>query len=199
MLYDLGVWNVGYYRRIGAVLFILAFLSVGIWYVAKGVSRNTSKGTATVQVKDIADLQNNADFLEEKAKANSLESRMQLLEKALAPKTPDEAVQKWAEGVKTRNGALQFAMFSPEVKEKEMSSFAKLGGWITGQSSPWVEGYDISKGIQKAQDSFQFIVKFSMSTSDGKSLEINNVKVQRNKDNWYIIEIQDEDGRVLTP
>ena len=57
-------------------------------------------------------------WLEEKAKASSTESRVELLEKALAAKTPDEAVQKWAEGVKTRNGVLQFAMFSPEVKER---------------------------------------------------------------------------------
>lgn len=195
----LGVWNVGNYRRIGAVLFILVFLSVGIWYVAKGVSGNISKETANVQEKDVAALQDNAVFLEEKAKASNLEFRVKLLEKALAPKTPDEAVQKWAEGVKTRNGALQFAMFSPEVKEKELSSFEKLGGWITGQSSPWVESYDISKGIPKAQDSFQFVVKLSMVTSAGKNLEINNVIVQRDKDIWYVSEIQNEDGRALIP
>lgn len=75
----LGVWNVGYYRRIGAVLFILAFLSVGIWYVAKGVSGNISKETANVQEKDVTALQDNAVFLEERAKASNLEFRVKLL------------------------------------------------------------------------------------------------------------------------
>lgn len=90
-------------------------------------------------------------------------------------------------------------MFSPELKEKELSSFEKLGGWITGQSSPWVESYEISKGTPKAQDSVQFVVKLSMVTSAGKSLEINNVIVQRDKDIWYVSEIQNEDGRALIP
>ena len=113
--------------------------------------------------------------------------------------TSDETVQKWAEGVRTRNGALQFAMFSPKVKEKELSSFEKLGGWITGVSSPWAESYEISKGIPKTQDSFEFQVKFSMATSDGKGFMINNVLVQRNNKNWYISEIRAEDGRILIP
>lgn len=187
------------YRRIVAVLFLLVFLSAGIWYVAKGVSGNISKETTNGQEMNVADHQDNAAFLEEKAKASNLKFRVKLLEEALAPKTPEQAVQRWAEGVKTRNGALQFAMFSPEVKEKELSSFEKLGGWITGQSSPWVEGYEISEEISKDQDSFKFEVKFSMATSAGKSLEINNVIVQNDKDIWYISEIQNEDGRTLIP
>jgi len=138
-------------------------------------------------------------LLDERAKTSGFESRIDLLEKALAPMTSEVAVQKWAEGVKTRNGALQFAMFSPEVKGKELSSFEKLGGWLTGVSSPWVESYEISKGIPKTQDSFEFQVKFSIATSDGKGLMINNVVVQLNNKNWYISEIRAEDGHVLIP
>lgn len=66
-------------------------------------------------------------------------------------------------------------------------------------SSPWVESYEISKGIPKTQDSFEFQVKFLMATSDGKGSMINIVLVQRNKENWYISEIRTEDGLVLIP
>lgn len=51
----------------------------------------------------------------EKQESTSLERRLELLERAVAAQTPDQAVETWAKGVKTRNGALQFAMFSPEL------------------------------------------------------------------------------------
>jgi len=48
--------------------------------------------------------------------SNSLSRQITLLQKALAPTTPGEAVEKWAKGVKERNGALQYAVLSPELK-----------------------------------------------------------------------------------
>ena len=162
------------------------------------LNNDQTSGQITLQ-NGIVSSPDKSILLDESAKTSGFESRIDLLEKALAPMTSDETVQKWAEGVRTRNGALQFAMFSPKVKEKELSSFEKLGGWITGVSSPWAESYEISKGIPKTQDSFEFQVKFSMATSDGKGFMINNVLVQRNNKNWYISEIRAEDGRILIP
>jgi len=217
-LLQAGLWGVGIVgncRRNGAVLLILVLLTGGIWYVTKGSTGNITQKPSTAREKDVPQISENATqrdsirnetassdnaaFLEEKAKASSLKFRVELLEKALAPKASAEAVEKWAEGVKTRNGALQFAMFSPGLKEQMLSSFEKLGGWVTGQSSPWVESYEISKGIPKTQDSFEFQVKFLMATSDGKGSMTNIVLVQRNKENWYISEIRTEDGHVLIP
>ncbi len=44
--------------------------------------------------------------------------RIELLEKVLVPQTATEAALTWAKGVKTRNGALQFAVLSPELRGK---------------------------------------------------------------------------------
>ncbi|MGI6327455.1 MAG: stalk domain-containing protein, partial [Dethiobacteria bacterium] len=65
-------------------------------------------------------------------------TRISLLESALAPKDPDAAVKTWAEGVKTRNGALQYAVMAPELKEESYSDFVKMN-WSTGTSSPWIK------------------------------------------------------------
>jgi len=45
------------------------------------------------------------------------EQRIGLLEEALSPATPRDAVEKWAKGVMARNGALQYAVLSPELRE----------------------------------------------------------------------------------
>ena len=46
----------------------------------------------------------------------SLERQVQLLQMALEPRSPREAAERWAEGVKTRNGALQYAVLAPELR-----------------------------------------------------------------------------------
>jgi hypothetical protein len=47
-------------------------------------------------------------------KTSSLERHIRLLEEAISPSTPREAVEKWAE---TRNWALQYAVIYPELRE----------------------------------------------------------------------------------
>lgn len=47
-------------------------------------------------------------------KTSSLERHIRLLEEAISPSTPREAVEKWAE---TRNWALQYAVIYPELGE----------------------------------------------------------------------------------
>lgn len=74
--------------------------------------------------------------------SNDLERRLELLEKALAPATPRAAVEEWARGVQTRNGALQYALLSPELRQQKYADFVSLE-WVTGASSPWVEKYGV--------------------------------------------------------
>ena len=62
------------------------------------------------------DEENNSVFIDGREQ-ESLKTKVGLLEKALAPKSPLAAVEAWAEGVKTRNGAWQYAVLSPELRE----------------------------------------------------------------------------------
>ncbi|MFY9203499.1 MAG: hypothetical protein WAO96_07710 [Limnochordia bacterium] len=72
----------------------------------------------------------------------SMRRQVDLLQRAFAPKTPQEAVEKWAAAVKARNGAAQFAVLSPRLRQNLQSEFEALM-WVTGTSSPWVDHYAI--------------------------------------------------------
>lgn len=51
----------------------------------------------------------------------SLQRQIKLLQEAAAPATPREAVEQWAKGLRERNGALQYAVLSPELKEQSLA------------------------------------------------------------------------------
>jgi hypothetical protein len=82
--------------------------------------------------------------------------------------TPDEAALLWSKGVKERNGALQYAVMSDELKALYKEHLdANYPSWVTGFSSPWVEKFDIieSKRISKAEH--EVTMQFSLATSAG--------------------------------
>lgn len=55
---------------------------------------------------------------------------------------PNKAVELWILGVENRSGAVQFAMLSSSLKQKSRAQYEKRG-WGTGQSSPWVDNFQI--------------------------------------------------------
>lgn len=97
---------------------------------------------------------------------DSLQQQVMLLQTVLAPKTPQEAVETWARGVKERNGALQYAVLSPELKQQKLSSYEGCR-WVTGTSSPWVDRFEISKETQTGEGVWEYEVKFEYATSTG--------------------------------
>ena len=94
---------------------------------------------------------------------DSLLQQVRLLQSALTAKTPEQAVEMWAEGVKTRNGALQYAILSKHLKELRHESFEAVN-WVTGTSSPWLERYKISKPVENSDGSRTFRVQFDYRT-----------------------------------
>lgn len=96
----------------------------------------------------------------------NFERRVDLLESALLPKTPEEAADAWARGVKSRNGALQYAVMSPDLQKNDLSDYENLN-WVTGTSSPWVDNYEILRKEKQADDSYVFEIKFNMMSSTG--------------------------------
>jgi hypothetical protein len=64
------------------------------------VARDDETNTVAIDLKDI----------------EAQKSQILLLEQALVPKDPFTAVKTWAEGVKMRNGAVQYAVMSPKLK-----------------------------------------------------------------------------------
>ncbi len=93
----------------------------------------------------------------------SAKMRLEMLEAALAPESAAEAARAWAEAVRTRNGAAQYALMSPALK----STTTPPPMWVTGVSSPWVGGYTILSRPSSSPDLASYLVRFSMWTSTG--------------------------------
>lgn len=135
---------------------------------------------------------NNAVYIESKAdvnddsKADACDMRIQLLEQALAPKDALSAAESWAEGVKTRNGALEFAVMSPELREEKYTYFSDLN-WVTGTSSPWIESYEITEVTNINDEIFRYEVIFNYTDSTGYEFsERKFITVKKFEDNWFV-------------
>lgn len=120
-------------------------------------------------------------------------SRINLLEQALTAKDPFTAVKTWAEGVKTRNGALQYAIMSPELKEETYDNFVQLN-WTTGTSSPWVKSYEISEKYRVNNETYRYEVKFIYTDSTSSTFSTRKyINVSIYEDNWLVSSIENID------
>jgi len=136
---------------------------------------------------------NSEQALEAAKRENELlEQQIYMLEKAVQASTPEQAIETWARAVKTRNGALQYAMIHPD-KRKSLLKEMQERNWVTGVSSPWLERYKISKGTKQKDGSVLFSVQFDYRTSDDvnkkiawKDIEAFPVKVVKKEGNWYV-------------
>jgi hypothetical protein len=104
----------------------------------------------------------NAVYVE--SESGSSNTRIRLLEEALAPKDALSAARTWAEGVKMRNGALQFAVMSPDLREEKYSHFVELD-WVTGTSSPWIKDYTIKEISRSDNDIYRYEIEFTYTDS----------------------------------
>jgi hypothetical protein len=60
--------------------------------------------------------------------------------------TPEEAVDVWAKGLERRSAALQYAVMTEALKEDYAGQLDALrSNWVTGMSSPSVQGYTVTK------------------------------------------------------
>lgn len=90
-------------------------------------------------------------------------ARISMLEKALAPDSPDKAAALFAQANKDRNGAVQFMMFSQSLKNKYKDNWPS---WVSGTSSPWITSYKIEK-TAKDKNCWQFQITYQWATSSG--------------------------------
>ncbi len=120
----------------------------------------------------------------------SLQRQIELLQHWIAPQSPEEAVQTWAEAIKARNGAVQYAVLSPALQKKTRKQFEELN-WVTGVSSPWVDSYTVSEGVQTGVGERAFDVLFKLATSTGSAGEGTlKVTVRQSDDQWSLSGIQ---------
>lgn len=130
--------------------------------------------------------------------STELEARklqIQRLEEAIKILTPQDqlgVVKTWAEGVKRRNGVLQYTVMSPELQKQMYDYFVSLY-WVTGTSSPWVESYEI-KEIYKSEKTYRYEVEFTYTDSTGaKYIEKQYITVKDFDGNWLVSAIENID------
>ena len=92
-------------------------------------------------------------------------TRIGLLEAAVAPQSAVECAVRWAEAMMNRNGALQYAVSAPSLRAKGAPA-----SWVTGVSSPWVDGYEVSFRPEDITDETgKLRVRLFMWTSAGSA------------------------------
>ena len=119
------------------------------------------------------------------------ETQVQQLESALAPKDKLNAATLWAESAKTRNGALRYAILSPELKKKQYLNYKELN-WVIGGSSPWVQSYKIveKNGTDVNTCDYEIDYVLTDSTEDTYSA-VENITIKKfnvnEVENWFVV------------
>ena len=105
--------------------------------------------------------------------------------KTLLPKDHLGIVKTWAEGVKIRNGALQYVVMSPELQKEMYDYFVSLG-WVTGTSSPWVESYEITEKYE-SEKVYRYEVEFTYTDSTGAKFTEKQFVTVKDFDGFWLI------------
>jgi hypothetical protein len=81
---------------------------------------------------------------------------------------PEEAARVWAEGLKRRSAAMQYAVMTKALKDKYAKQLeATFPNWVTGVSSPWVQGYEIMEAKMASENEYAYRMLFSTASSSG--------------------------------
>lgn len=148
------------------------------------VSYDPSDRVLSIQTPDMGKIKSSLDFIEN----------------ALIPSNPDEAVKLWGRGEQERNGALQYAALSPELRSEADRSFHVLRSyWVTGFSSPWAGPMTITNRTELSDTKFEFTISFPELTSTPPYTTATEKliveKLQNNGcEGWYITQILQASG-----
>ncbi|MEH7504167.1 hypothetical protein V7152_19495 [Neobacillus drentensis] len=128
---------------------------------------------------------------------NSLQRQVELLQDWIAPQSAKEAVKTWAKAVKLRNGAVQFAVLSPDLQKQTKGTFEELN-WVTGLSSPWVDKYPILKRSKTDKEVWVYTVEFRLATSTGYAGSVRAyLTIENLNEKWVITGIKSDGSNSL--
>lgn len=112
-------------------------------------------------------------FGQEVNSCNFIKAKADMFQQAIAEFgaiSSDDAAFLWAKGVKTRNGALQYAVMDSNLKKIFSENMERdRPSWVTGVSSPWVENFEIVKSEKEDDSTYYITVRFNLATSTGSA------------------------------
>ncbi|MDD4803054.1 MAG: stalk domain-containing protein [Syntrophomonas sp.] len=131
---------------------------------------------------------------------DKIKAEVERIEESLIPAIPDEAVKLWGRGEQTRNGALQYAALSPQLRSvADKSSHVRQTYWVTGGSSPWVGPITIDKRYQISETRIEYTLSFPKITSvPPHDTAVEKLMVEKllinGREGWYITQILRSSG-----
>ena len=129
-----------------------------------------------------------------------IKSEIERIENALIPGSADETIKLWGRGEQTRNGALQYATLSTQLRqEADKSAYVRQSFWVTGSSSPQVGPITIASRNQLSDTKIEYTLSFPQ-VSSGQTYAIATEKMVVEKlsvngrEGWFITQILQASG-----
>jgi len=129
-----------------------------------------------------------------------IKSEIERIENALIPGSADETIKLWGRGEQTRNGALQYAALSTQLRqEADKSAYVRQSFWVTGSSSPQVGPITIASRNQLSDTKIEYTLSFPQ-VSSGQTYAIATEKMVVEKlsvngrEGWFITQILQASG-----
>ena len=141
---------------------------------------------------------NKLEVKDETVYINQLEEKNKLLIEALdnfGASSKEQAIEIYAEGVKTRSGPKQYSVMCKNLKEDFIKTMEEDENyaWVTGFSSPWVKDYKVIEYKKNKDNSYTVVIKFSWETGGGPFGETNTTLTLVNENEiWCITHIQND-------
>lgn len=131
--------------------------------------------------------------------AEQYEIRSRLLMEAMdavGVSSHQAAAKLWADGLVARSAAMQYAAMDTELREPYAARLEKTApNWVTGVSSPWVEGYSIEGVGAHGAKACDVTILFHLMTSTGPAGEYRATLHLINAEGfWHVAGIDMDEG-----
>lgn len=109
---------------------------------------------------------------------------------------PEDAAEVWVTGLMKRNAAMQYAVLGNSLREEYVKHLEQTApNWVTGMSSPWVSGYEVSSTEEPAEDTVVMKLLIHTATSTGAAGDLNAILTLKEEDGfWRIMKLAMDEG-----
>jgi len=122
--------------------------------------------------------------------------QLNLLYKGLAPRSPKEVVNTWIRGVSYRNATLQYAVLSPELKNRTKDLFSEME-WVTEISNYfWIDNYNINKKEEIKDGMYEYQIVLNLKNIYEDTFDINvDLIIEKFDNNWFVSSLNSDSDK----
>jgi hypothetical protein len=107
----------------------------------------------------------------------ALQQRLHMLETAFYPNRPEMVAKMFAKAAMQRNGAVQFMVLAPELRDKFRATLA-ASHWVTGTTSPQIVSYS-AVNTERNDSLWQFAIHFNFEYTAGRPYScVNHISMK---------------------